>query len=1042
MAKLSDLIVKLGIDASTYTEGLSKATADLNTFAGSISDRMKTAGEGLKSFGRELQSIGGSLTVGVSAPILAALGSTTKMAGDFEIAMRRVTSLLGDVTQPEFRRLSDQTLELSKSLGIDAVGAANGLYEAISAGVPKENAVSFLAVASEAAIAGVTNTKVAVDGLTNIMNAFGISMDQTRTVADAMFQAVNIGKFTFEELAGSVGTAAGTAAQLGVDFREMLAAAATITKQGFDVTEAFTQIQRAMISIISPNKEMNKLLEETGFSTGQALLNARGFEGALIAIREAAGGNVQVLTDAYGRVEGLKASLALTGDQAKMAAADLDVLRNSAGASADAFKQIDQSLPRQWERLTNEVKGLAIEFGNALLPTAKSLLETLRDLNQNVLAPTLHAFTALPQPVKDVAVSIGLAVAAIGPLIVAAGTVIWSLGQMKIAFAAIQALQLAPMFANIAFALSNNLVGSLTTAETVLLRFGQAGLIAGAAFAGWKLGEWLQSFTTEYKAAEKHLQGLHDQLKAQGVVVERGNRSLEDWAKALVAARDQLIKSKKSTEEAAKAQKEYQEKLKKAAKQTAEMAERQAALAKNAEELKKETERLNKVNKEAADRLAAQRTELVKVHLEVQKAADAMNLWRLGIMEVNGELVNFQDQAEAMVDRISAIERASLDLSKATGSMTDAMVKSMGKVPGSVDEIGKAFERQKITSTTELKKLADQATADYKRIKDSGIATANEVLQAELSALKATIEAQKASGVEATDAQKKRLGELEKILGEHAEKQKTIWDGLKNQVSTIFTDMSKGIADVIFEGKGIAEMFKGVFEEAGKAVLRFTIEFVEGKLFKALGKLLDEILPAISGKISDVFSSASTGGGGGGIPSGGGGGPAPSETEGGGGLPGGGGGGGMQDPLAWVNVAANVVSAIYGIRREGTLNAIEENTRFGMIHTLGLLLQANAYWPVNLMVFDALKTIVDNHIWRIHDIHDRLIEIRNLIWNGTNIALEAIKESVAVLPQAFAAGAAGGGSININLVMNERVLSEVVIDRMGRELNQSGQILR
>ena len=49
---------------------------------------------------------------------------------------------------------------------------------------------------------------------------------------------------------------------------------------------------------------------------------------------------------------------------------------------------------------------------------------------------------------------------------------------------------------------------------------------------------------------------------------------------------------------------------------------------------------------------------------------------------------------------------------------------------------------------------------------------------------------------------------------------------------------------------------------------------------------------------------------------------------------------------------------------------------------------------------------------------------------------------MVVLQPAAASAPAGGGNITINLTLDGQKLSEVVIDNLGRQLNQSGQILR
>src|SRR5687768_16316567 len=131
-------------------------------------------------------------------------------------------------------------------MGIDAVQSTEALYEALSSGVPKENAIDFLRVASTAAIAGLSETGIAVDALTTITAAYGLQTSEAKNVADAMFRAVDVGKFQFGDLAKAIGPAAQQASNLGISYQELLAATSTLSVTSGGVSNAVTQIESAM----------------------------------------------------------------------------------------------------------------------------------------------------------------------------------------------------------------------------------------------------------------------------------------------------------------------------------------------------------------------------------------------------------------------------------------------------------------------------------------------------------------------------------------------------------------------------------------------------------------------------------------------------------------------------------------------------------------------------------------------------------------------------------------------------------------------------
>ena len=123
---------------------------------------------------KRVKKVGAAL-VAVGAAGILALGSAAKSAANFEKGMREVNTLVN---------LSED------SMGVDAVEATSALYQTISASVAPTEAIEFLDTAMRAAVGGVTDTETAVDGLTTVINAFGMDTSEAGRVADVMFTTV------------------------------------------------------------------------------------------------------------------------------------------------------------------------------------------------------------------------------------------------------------------------------------------------------------------------------------------------------------------------------------------------------------------------------------------------------------------------------------------------------------------------------------------------------------------------------------------------------------------------------------------------------------------------------------------------------------------------------------------------------------------------------------------------------------------------------------------------------------------------------------
>lgn len=179
------------------------------------------------------------------------------------------------------------------------------------------------------------------------------------------------------------------------------------------------------------------------------------------------------------------------------------------------------------------------------------------------------------------------------------------------------------------------------------------------------------------------------------------------------------------------------------------------------------------------------------------------------------------------------------------------------------------------------------------------------------------------------------------------------------QVSTVLTDLSRGIARSIIEWKGWGSMLKGVAKSAGEAIIR---ELVEKALAKLAGKLLD--VGGIMGKVFGGGTGAvmSAVGGGGASAAGGIAGAVGSAGGGAGQAAGAAASTGLSAAVGMVTGIASAVSGIIGnFQMAGmnkTLDLIEKETRYSQIHLLNILEKANDFWP-----------------W-LKAIHERLYEIR------------------------------------------------------------------
>ncbi len=338
-------------------------------FLGDATSATRATGQLDKSLGginRTASLLGKTLAVGIVGGLVAA----TKAAVDFDRSMRNVNAI-SKLSEARFQALSKQVLGLSKETGKAPRDLARGLYDIVSSGFQANDAIKILRVSAKAATAGLTDTATATKAINAALNAYHLQAEDARKVSDILFQTVNKGVLTFEELAQNMGDLVPAAAPLGVTLEEVGAAIATITLQGVPAAEAATRVKNTMLQLASPSKDLSKLLKENGFASGEAAIKANGFVGVLQLLQKTTGGSVTETAKLTPEIRSLLGVVGLTGKNLQTYEANLrsmDTAQRGSGASAKAFAEQGKSIGVQWDRAKASLIAAAIPLGQQLFP--------------------------------------------------------------------------------------------------------------------------------------------------------------------------------------------------------------------------------------------------------------------------------------------------------------------------------------------------------------------------------------------------------------------------------------------------------------------------------------------------------------------------------------------------------------------------------------------------------------------------------------------------------------------------------------------------
>jgi len=338
-------------------------------FGGAIGGKLKGA---LGSAGAIAATGGLALGAAVAVGVVKSIASFAEL----EQGMNEVFTLLPDISEQAMDELTGQVKDFSKEFGVLPNETVPALYQAISAGVPKDNVFDFLEVAQKAALGGVTDLSTAVDGISSVVNAYGSDVIDAAEASDLMFTAVRLGKTNFEELSASLFQVIPTASALGVGFGDVTAALATMTAQGVPTSVATTQLRSLFVELSKEGTKTSAIFEEfSGGSFADFIEGGGNVAEALDVLVEASDETGIALQDMFGSVEAGSAALSLAGSE-KFGEA-LDEMANSAGATDAAFETMDQGIGRSFQKIKVVIAVALADIGEKIAPFVAKAVDLL-----------------------------------------------------------------------------------------------------------------------------------------------------------------------------------------------------------------------------------------------------------------------------------------------------------------------------------------------------------------------------------------------------------------------------------------------------------------------------------------------------------------------------------------------------------------------------------------------------------------------------------------------------------------------------------------
>lgn len=464
-----------------------------------ITAKTKNSIRGIQNFGKNLHHIGSSVSavgskmrnfglVGVTA-----LGAIITPAVAFEKAMSRVKALVGDKsTAKEMKMLTDE----AKRLGATSIFTASQVADAqgflAMARLNAKEIKTSLAPTLALAQAGNIGLARAADLATNVMSGFGKKTKDLGHIIDVMAVGAANSNTSVEEMAMAMKVIAPFASKTKTGIEEVSAAIGILANSGLKGSEAGTGLQRIMVRLTKPTKEVNKALADAGVKYKEVNPSTKSLVQIMERLHKANLLNAE--SAAVFGLRGLKFGVSLGSKEATTSLRALKAqMQNADGA---AQKMADTMADNVWGTLMgikSALEAISLEIFDAL---GTSVRDSLKDVLKYVRSwvtwvknnqQLVKALFKLLGIIAIFSVVIGTALSILGTVIIAMGGLVTIIGTTLSVLSAgiVPILAFVAVFATMAVAIGILIASMWKYRKTIIKTLADAGALK-LAEALWK----------------------------------------------------------------------------------------------------------------------------------------------------------------------------------------------------------------------------------------------------------------------------------------------------------------------------------------------------------------------------------------------------------------------------------------------------------------------------------------------------------------------------------------------------------------------------
>ena len=288
---------------NTSNRELRRAEQQVNDFTRNTQKRFQ-------SWGQTINKATRAATV-----VLGALG-----AGAFKVGAAEERSLLNLRTQlglaaDEVEELKAPLRDLSKETNRSLKEVSDAIFSVKSAGLETADALVVMDQSAKAAASGLGETKPIALLAGAAVNSYGAAVLDGKRAVEILLATVKAGNLDAAELATTFGRTFEFANKLGVGADQVGTAIAGYTRGGQNASQATDAVRAALVALLAPSAEAEKILSGVGLSVEDVHRNLReeGFIQTIRMLGDELEGDTTQLRRLFGDVNAVGFALSASG---------------------------------------------------------------------------------------------------------------------------------------------------------------------------------------------------------------------------------------------------------------------------------------------------------------------------------------------------------------------------------------------------------------------------------------------------------------------------------------------------------------------------------------------------------------------------------------------------------------------------------------------------------------------------------------------------------------------------------------------------------